>query len=296
MTSAGQLQAPLAPTELPAAACALLAEHGVDVTQLRPRGKLGPRRPVTRLGAGQVVLELADSDDGRTRLRRELWGRAWAVRAGLPTAAVHGAAPDGSWLIGEWVPPAPIGSPQYLDRAVETAAAIAAAEPPPVGHGSSVWRSPRRAALVRTARALAGRMPMRQWWAARAAARAVPQVPTCHGDFYHRNVLWRPEQDQVCVVDWEYLGAGPRHGDLLRLWTVLPHRRDRDALLERIFAGAPPAQHREIATLALWLALRLLGENVKAARADRNAPDLAHAWSIQPEARALAHHHGAWPL
>ncbi len=136
---------------------------------------------------------------------------------------------------------------------------------------------------------------MRLWWAARAAARTLPQVPVAHGDYYHRNVLWRPE-GELCVVDWEYLGAGPRHGDLLRLWTILPDRADRDALLDRILAAAPAAQHREVATLGLWLALRLLGENLKAAREDRNSADLAHAWSIQSEARALARAHNAWPL
>jgi aminoglycoside phosphotransferase (APT) family kinase protein len=281
---------------VPAAARALLAEHGVDGDELRPYGKLGLRRPVARLGAGRVVLEMALNDDGRARIRRELWGRAWAARAGLPTAAVHGADGDGSWLLAEWVEPAPAAGARYLERALAMASALALAEPPPSAPGASVWRSPRRAALVRTGRALAGRMPLRLWWAARRAARALPVVPIAHGDYYHRNVLWRPERDEVCIVDWEYLGPGPRHGDALRLWTVLPTRADRDALLARLFAAAPVAQHREIALLALWLSLRLLGENIKSPRADRNDADLAHAWSLQPEARALAKANGAWPL
>jgi aminoglycoside phosphotransferase (APT) family kinase protein len=281
---------------VPAAALGLLAEHGVTGDDLRPYGKLGLRRPVARLGAGNVVLELALDDDGRARIRRELWGRAWAARAGLPTAAVHGADGEGSWLLAEWVPAAPAAGPRYLDRALATASALADAEPPPASPGASVWRSPRRAALARTARALRGRLPLRLWWAARTAARALPQVPIAHGDYYHRNVLWRPDAGEVCVVDWEYLGPGPRHGDALRLWTVLPERRDRDALLARLFAAAPVAQHRDIAMLALWLSLRLLGENIKSPRADRNRADLAHAWSVQPEARELAREHGAWPL
>jgi hypothetical protein len=259
-------------------------------------GKDGLRRPVTRLGGGGIVAEIAQSDEGRARIRREAWGRAWATRAGLPTAAIHSSDPDGGWLVGEWVAAAPSGGERYLDRAVQAAVQISVAEPPPPGPGAAVWRSPRRAALARTARAVAGRMPLRLWLAARSAARALPQVPVAHGDFYHRNVLWRADRDDVCVIDWEYLGAAPRHGDLLRMWTVLPDRQDRDSLLSRLLSAAPPAQHREIAALGLWLALRLLGENIKSPRTDRNAADLAHARSIQPEARELARTHGAWPL
>lgn len=273
-----------------------LAEHGIDPDSLRTVGKLGLRRPVTRLVGDGVVVELAESDAGRLRIRRELWGRAWADRAGVPTATVLAADPAGSWLVSEWVEAGAPSGPSYLDRAVEVAGLIAAAPPPLPGPPPSVWRSPRHAALTRTARAVAGRMPVRLWWAARAAARALPQVPVAHGDFYHRNVLWRRDRGEVCVVDWEYLSAGPRHGDLLRLWTILPSRTDRDALLHRILTAVPAAQHREVATLGLWLALRLLGENLKADRRDRNPADLAHAWSIQPEARILARTHNAWPL
>jgi hypothetical protein len=281
---------------IPPAARAVLTSHGIDADSLRRLGKLGLRRPVTRLGGCGIVLEITESDAGRLRIQRELWGRDWAVRHGVPTATVHAADPDGEWMIGEWITPGAPSGPSFLDAALATANRIAAAPPPTAGPPPNVWRSARRDVVLRTARALAGRMPMRLWWASRTAARTLPLVPVAHGDYYHRNVLWRPDAGSVCVVDWEYLGAGPRHGDLLRLWTILPARADREDLMTRILAAAPPAQHREIATLALWLALRLLGENIKAARPDRNAADVAHARSIQPEARALAHAHDAWPL
>jgi hypothetical protein len=296
MTRSLRRPAETAPVDLPSGLVAAITERGVTPADLQPMGKAGLRRPVARLGADGIVAEIAESDEGRARIRRELWGRSWATRAGLPTAAIHACDPDGGWLVGEWVTAAPIGGERYLDRAVQTAVLIGAAEPPPQGPGAAVWSSPRRAAIVRTARAVAGRMPLRLWWAARAAARALPQVPVAHGDYYHRNVLWRADRDEVCVIDWEYLGTGPRHGDLLRMWTVLPDRRDRDSLMDRLLSASPPAQHREIATLGLWLALRLLGENVKSPRTDRNAADLAHARSILPEARELARTHGAWPL
>ena len=295
MTQSVRFPAELVPA-VPDAARAVLADHGVDADTLLVLGKLGLRRPVTRLGSWGLVLEVAQSDAGRIRIERELWGRTWATRHGIPTATVHAADPDGGWMVSEWVEPGAPGGSSYLDHAVAAAVAIAHAPVPPPGPPASVWRSARHAAAARTVRAIAGRMPMQLWWAARTAVQALPQVPVAHGDFYHRNVLWRPDAGQVCVVDWEYLGIGPRHGDLLRLWTILPARADRDALLERILAATPSAQHREVAALGLWLALRLLGENIKAARRDRNAADVAHARSIQPEARALAKAHGAWPL
>lgn len=288
--------APPAGPVLPAELRAVLADHGIGATALRVRGTTGLRRPITRLGAGAVVVELADSPAGRVRLRRELWGRAWAAAVGLATPAVHAADPDGAWLVGEWIEPGFPGGPAFLDRAVEAAERIRRAPPPPLGPPASVWRSPATAAPGRTARAVAARMPLRLWWAARAAARALPRTPVAHGDFYHRNVLWQPDRDRVSLVDWEYLGPGPRHGDLLRLWTILPRRDDRDAVLDRLLVAAPAAEHREIATLGLYLALRLWGENVKTPRRDRDAADLAHARSIQAEARALARAHGAWPL
>ncbi len=284
---------------VPAEARAILSARGVDADALLRLGKLGLPRPVTRLGGWGIVLEVAQSDAGRVRIQRELWGRAWANRHGIGTATVHASDPDGAWMISEWIEPGAPAGPSFLDAAVDAAHRITAAPPPPPGPPPNIWRSARRDVAARTARALAGRMPMRLWWAARMAARTLPLVTVAHGDYYHRNVLWRPDigaAGAVAVVDWEYLGAGPRHGDLLRLWTILPDRADRDALLDRLFAAAPPSQHRDIATLGLWLALRLLGENVKAARRDRNTADIAHARSIQPEARALARTHNAWPL
>lgn len=281
---------------LPVGARAVLVEHGVEPDASPPRVKPGLRRPVTRLRAGPLVVEVADSPAGRVRIRRELWGRAWATTVGLCTPTVYGADPDGAWLVGEWIDSAPPGGPDFLDRAIETAERIRTAPPPPPGPPASVWRSPRRAAPARTARAVVARMPLRLWWAARSAARALPQTPVVHGDFYHRNVLWQPDRGRVSVVDWEYLGPGPHHVDLLRMWTILPERAERDALLDRVLAAAPAPERREIAVLGLYLALRLWGENVKAPARDRDAADLAHARSIQGEAHALARAHGAWPL
>ncbi|TQS45502.1 phosphotransferase [Cryptosporangium phraense] len=269
------------------AALDALAGLGVRPESLAPGTFAGPQRPLRRfLGAG-LVLEVATGESGRLRLARELWGRGWARQVGVPTVPVLDAGEDGSWLIAEWWKPSPPSGEDFLDEALTAALRIAGSPPPEPGPPQALWVSDRRAAPIRLARGVIGGVPTRPWLAARRAAAALPTVPVAHGDFYHRNALWCPERGGLHVVDWEYLGPGPRHGDLVRLWTLLPSRSDRDALLTRILALAPEAEHREIGVLALYLALRLLGENVKGPRRDRHRADIDHARAIQPEARAL---------
>jgi hypothetical protein len=282
---------------LPEPVRALLTALGVSPGGLRPTRGLGPRRPVHRLVGGGIVVEIANAGEAaRLRLRREVWGRDWARNVGVATVPMLGSDPDGRWLVSEWwEPSAPAGN-AFLDDAVAAALRIAAAPTPPAGPPPNVWASSPRAVPVRLARGLLGGVPTRLWWAARQAATTLPKTPVAHGDFYHRNALWCPERGGVQVVDWEYLGPGLLHGDLLRLWTLLPARADRDTLLARVLGLVPAAQHRDVGKLALYLALRLLGENVKGARRDRHAADLAHARTIQPEARALARELDAWPL
>ncbi|GAA3397430.1 phosphotransferase [Cryptosporangium minutisporangium] len=281
--------------ELPPALRSLLADVGVPPDALTTAGFVGPRRPVHRLLGGGLVVEVASTDAGRLRLQRELWGREWARQVGVRTVPILGADRSGGWMVAEWWRPAPPAGAAFLDDAVATALQIAGSPPPAPGPPPAHWRSPRRTAPIRLVRGLLGGVPTRLWLAARRAAATLPSVPVAHGDFYHRNALWCPERGGVHVVDWEYLGPGRKHGDLLRLWTLLPDRADRDALLHRILDLTPPDEHREVGTLALYLALRLLGENVKGSPADRHRADLEHARSIQPEARAVALALDAWP-
>ena len=281
--------------DLPEAASAVLADLGVPLPALTAPPFTGPRRPVRRLVGGGVVVEVAETETGRLRLRRELWGRRWARQVGIPTVPVLSADPDGAWAVAEWWRPAAPAGPAFLDDAVAIALRIAGSPPPQPGPPPARWTSPRRAAPLRLARGVLGRVPTRLWLAARRAAAALPEVPLAHGDYYHRNTLWCPDRGGVHVVDWEYLGTGHRHGDLVRLWTLLPDRADRDSLRDRILTLSPASEHRDVGVLALYLALRLLGENVKGARADRHRADVDHARAIQPEARELARDLGAWP-
>lgn len=275
-----------------------LLQHGVAIDDLAEQGKYGVPRPVRRWctrppGSGadagahrRIVVELASSDHGRLRLARELHGRRWAEQHGIPTAAVYAAADDGRWLVGDWLSEADSANQSYLESALDAALRIAAAPEPPPGPPPAVWRSSGWARVVRSCRGLLSGPPVAQWWRARRAVAELPRVPVSHGDFYHRNVPMRA--GQACVVDWEYLGAGPRYADLMRMWTILPTRESRDRWLALVLQEVPAADHGTLGLLGRWLTLRLIGENVKAPAAHRNAADTAHARAMLPEAKALA--------
>jgi aminoglycoside phosphotransferase (APT) family kinase protein len=199
-------------------------------------------------------------------------------------------------LLSAWVDPCAAEGPEYVQRAIEVADRIAATpEPPGVERDASSWRAPRRTVVTRAARNISGGVPLRLWLAARRQAGSLPHPRTvAHGDFYPRNVLWA--RSGIHVVDWEYAGWAPRHTDLLRLWSILRRRDDRDRVISSVLADADDQERARVGSLLLWLSLRLLGENLSAARANRNAADLAHARAMVPEASRLARRLGAWPL
>ncbi len=290
---------------LPTAALELLAIHG----RAEPDGwieqeKVGLPRPVRRFVLGHVMLEVATDHHGQLRLARETWGRRWADEQGIPTVPLHGAANDGSWLISKWFPPLPTHGPaadwpdwdSYLNAAHRITISIAASDTPPAAPPAPLWRSPRSKRVARAARGVLAGVPPRLWWATRRAATVLPTVPVAHGDFYYRNLPWDTSSRCGYAVDWEYLGPGPRYGDALRFWSVLPHRPQRDDWLQRVLSTSPGDHHHDIALLALWYALRRVGENVKAPREHRSSADTAHAWSVLPEAQELARSYRVYPL
>ena len=91
----------------------------------------------------------------------------------------------------------------------------------------------------------------------------------------------------VSVVDWEFVGRGA------------PLDRPRAALVDAAPPGGPPGGlgpdsdaagpdgQAHLETLAGWLCLRLLAENLAAPRPQRDADDLAHARTLVAESRAL---------
>lgn len=267
----------------------------VNAAELRNVRTSRRPRPVEQYAADGIVVDLATAPSGRDLNRLELRGRRWASGLGLDTPEVLAAAADGTWVLSRRLPLRRASGVGYVDQALLTAEVIAGGPPPPPGPPATAWRGSRRSLVARTVRGVAAGVPLRLWWAARAAARSLPQVPIAHGDFYHRNVLWPADRDRVAVVDWEYLGPGPRHGDLVRMWTILPDADDRGLLLDRLLGRLPRGEWREVGTLLVWLSLRLLGENAKAPRRHRSPADLAHARRMVPEALRIATGLGAWP-
>jgi hypothetical protein len=270
--------------------------HGLDPGRLVLVRPSSPAHPLTRYRCDGVVVEVAVGEAGRRRLRVEASGRAWADKHGIPTVPVLDTEPDGAWLLSAWVDPCAAEGPDYVRGAIEVADRIAATpEPPDVELDASSWRAPRRTVVTRAVRNITGGVPLRLWLAARRQARSVPHPrAVAHGDFYPRNVLWA--RSGIHVVDWEYVGWAPRHTDLLRLWSILRRRDDRDRVISSVLADADDQERARVGSLLLWLSLRLLGENLSAARANRNAADLAHARAMVPEASRLARQLGAWPL
>ena len=268
---------------------AALRGQGVDPLSVRPSSKLGPQRPLTRLlgngPTGEVMIEIARDGEGRRRLLTEAEGRRWASGRGIAVPTVLGLGDAGAWFItaaARAVRP----NPAFVESAMRLADRIGEqSAPPDLGELASDWRAPRRTRVLRGARTVVGGVPPRLFRQARGAFRDLPHDRVVHGDFYHRNIVENAESYQV--VDWEFSGWGPRFSDHLRLWSVLPDKSLRHVVLDRILDGADRAERRSIGVIALWMSVRLLGENLSAPRRSRSAADLAHARAMLPEAREL---------
>lgn len=268
---------------------------GTDPCDLVERSP-GRPRPVRHLVGGGVIVDVARDATGRHLNGLEVFGRRWAASHGLPTARLHAADPHGAWLVGEFVASGEPGGPDYVAAALEVARGMAALPAPRGGPAPVTWRASRRTLPVRVARLVAAGLPLQRWRAARAAALALPDEVTAHGDYYFRNVLWAGADEGVRLVDWEYLGRAPRHADPLRLWSCMKAEADRNLLVEELLRVAPAGERRPIGLLAHWLGLRLFAENVSAPRAHRNPEDARHARVMMREGRDLAVRLGAWPV
>lgn len=250
------------------------AESGLDPHRMAAWPKPGPPTPLRSYRGDGVVLTVAVTQEGNDRILVEIEGRAWAQRHGIAVPTVRDRHPTGHWFVADLVETAQPRGAAYVNAALDVADRISQLEPPQLPVMAATWRGERRTLLVRLARAVPAGLPMRQFLGSRRAAAALTDSACSHGDFYPRNVLAAP--DGVVLVDFEYVGSAPRYTDHLRLWSTLRDPADREAVWQRLLAGGP--HHREhIETLARWLALRLLAENLSAPAPQRDPEDLAHA-------------------
>ncbi len=272
-----------------------LSRVGVSPDDLVVQPTSGRRRPVLRLTAGKVIVDLAQDPRGHHLNLLELNGRRWAEREGLPTAPLlAGDLEAGGWLVGALVPLVPATGAQYVAEALEVAARLARCAPAGGGPVATSWRAPRRTLPLRVLRLVAAGIRPLEFAAVRSAASRLPRAAVAHNDYTFRNVLLDADGG-VRLVDWEYLGAGPCYGDELRLWTTLKDPADRALVLEHLLRPLSPRTRADVGLLALWLALRLHAENAAAPRVEQNALDRRHAAAMVQEARQLAARLGAWP-
>jgi len=293
------VNAPAPETAIPTDLLDRLSSLGYDITLIRASGHHAPKRPLRQFlcdGArGPLLIEVARNRLGRRRNLVEAAGRTWARQWGVATPPVLDMHQAGQWMVSRRIAAVSSRDVDYLDHALDTAERIGAATsgPPEMRLGNS-WRAPRRSLPLRATRGLLGGLRLRLWRAARAQAYRLPRDRIAHGDYYRRNVLWCG--DGVTVIDWEYLSWAPRHTDALRLWSTEREAADRDHVMQRVLSSTPRDKWADIGCLALWLSLRLLGENLSAARKARTRDDLEHARQMIPEASHLAVRLGGWPV
>jgi aminoglycoside phosphotransferase len=268
---------------------AVFDEAGVAQAEFTFTPKPGPPTPLRSYFSADQVLTIAVDDEGRRLNLVESRCRGWASAHEIPVPTVHAAASDGQWLLAERVQAqAPQGA-TFVHAALDVADRIATLSPPDLDVPASGWRSDddtRADLLRRLVRAVAGRLPLHRFVAARRASAALTDVATCHGDFYRRNVLSRGSA-LVAIIDWEFVGPAPRFTDHVRFWSTLRRAEDREVAWQRLTSGLSADERRHLATLTEWLALRLLAENLAAPRSQRDPQDVAHARTVVREARRL---------
>jgi aminoglycoside phosphotransferase len=274
------------PVTLPPAAAELVDELGA-LPGLAPVRKPGPARPVQRWSGDAVVVDVAVGDEGRRLIRLEADGRRWATTHGVPTPPLLGVADDASWLVTRRVRGTSCRGERAVRAAMTVADAIARAPAPVSPVAATVWRGTRATLAQRAARSVAAGLPVHAYRRARAAVAELDEHATAHGDLYRRNVI-TTDGARVWVIDWEFLGSHPRWTDHLRLWSTLTDPVDREIALGHVLTSVSRSDQEHVAVLIRYLTLRLLAENLAAARRWRNADDVEHARRMVAEGEAVA--------
>jgi hypothetical protein len=269
------------------AVASAFAQAGQDPGAFAYAAKPGPPTGLRTFLGEDTVLTVAVDDEGRRQNLLEVACRTWAGAHGVGCPAVLATAPDGGWLHAERVRAGRPEGTAYVHAALDAADRVAAAPLPDLPAAASSWRPARAQRLASAARGALGGLDVPRFLRARTAAAGLADRSTGHGDYYRRNVLHVPGAG-VSVVDWEFVGEAPRWSDHVRFWSTLRRAEDRREAWGRTSEAAGPEGRAHLRTLAGWLGLRLLAENLAAPRHQRDAEDLAHARVLAREARALS--------
>ena len=217
-----------------------------------------------------VVVDEARTSTGVIRIQRELAGRAWATRHGIPTAETLAADPEGRWLVSRRVADEP-GEPwSYVTAAFEVGRRIEELPRPSFVTTDASWRAPRRTVALRVARMLLGGIDLRGFVATRTAFEQLPCDATVHNDFHRSNVLNSGSRDGVTVIDWELTSTGPRHQDLVMLVVDLVDPQLARAAWQLLVDSVPAREHPALATQLRWLTLRTYASEITTAQIPSN--------------------------
>lgn len=212
-----------------------------------------------------LVVDEARSGRDVLRIRREVAGRQWAVRHGIPTAETVAHHPQWQWLVSRRAADDP-GEPwPYVVAALEVAHRIQTLPYPLFATAGPMWRAPRRSVPLRVAKMLRAGVDLRAFAAARTAFDELPHDATVHNDFHRKNVLNSGPPGDVTLVDWELISLGPRHQDFIMLVVDLHEPEVARAAWRMLVDSVPASEHAGLATQLRWLTLRTYASEITAA-------------------------------
>ncbi|GAB4003840.1 phosphotransferase family protein [Nocardioides ultimimeridianus] len=216
-----------------------------------------------------MVVDVASLPRDRVRIAREVAGRAWAVRNGIPTAEVVAADPEARWLVSRRVDDVPGESTAYVEAALEASLRIHAAPPPDfVADTGGAWRAPRWSAPLRVARLVHAGIDPRAFVAARQAVADQEGTVTVHNDFHRGNVLHPADGGGVVVIDWELITLGPRYTDMVQLVVDITEPSLALDAWERLLDAVAGPERRAVAQLLDWLAVRTYASDLSSPRGE----------------------------
>jgi aminoglycoside phosphotransferase len=268
---------------------ALLAELGLAQPLLSVTD-LSARLGVVEGVLADRVLALAVTESGRLRLHAELRGRRWADEREVGVPEVLAAADDGRWLLSRRVQQGITSGPRWVAAAVEAALRVAPLPAPPGGHWTPA--APGAVGRIRmgaedTGRLVRGGVRLGELRAVRAAARQLPLAEVTHGDLRAANAVLDEEEDRLVVLEWAGLRSGPRHADLLTLWSTTPDAEDRAQVAEVVRRRTARWEEPDVGLL--WHAVALEQLAARITRPDRgDGLDVAFARARLAEARRIA--------
>lgn len=214
------------------------------------------------VGDDEFVIDQARGPADVRRIRREVEGRQWASRHGIPTAEIVAKDADDHWLVSRRVVDAPGEPTEYVAAALDVAERIQRLPPPRFANGSASWRAPRRTMPVRLRRMVRAGIDPRAFLRTRRAYEALPLDSTVHNDYHRHNVLNTSALGHVTVIDWEHTSLGPRHHDALRMILTIPDPVAAHAAWRMLLASVPPGHYPGLAVQLRWLALRTYAGDV----------------------------------